>query len=115
MTAMDKFVAKRSHMLGFADGVETLLSERRRQTAEVVQEERAAACPEDPQASSVALVLQSKDKQVQDWYDTRYGHLRSGRGRRLSSNGEARSAGRSAGRSADLGSSRLGARKALGR
>lgn len=114
MTAFDKFAAKRSHMMGFATGVQSIISERRRQTIKTVTDERVAACPDDS-TSSVALVLQSKDDQVKDWYDKRYGNLKSGRARRLAGNGDATSAGHRAGRSADLGSNRIGARKALGR
>lgn len=115
-TAFDKFVAKRSHMMGFASGVQSLMQERRRETVKRVEQEHAAACPEPTgESSSVALVLRSKQEQVNDWYDTRYGHLKAGRSRRLAGSGDARSAGHQAGKRADLGSNRIGARKAIGR
>lgn len=115
MTAFDKFAYKRSHMMGFAGGVKNLISRHRQETVAKVQADADRDEVDKSTSTSVALVLRSKEEQVQDWYDKRYGKLKAGRATRLAGNGTANSAGYTAGRNADLGSNRLGARKAIGR
>lgn len=112
-TAFEKFALKRSHTLGFAEGVGSIIRQARRAATEEAQAAHAAASPDSD--TSVALVLKSKDEQVKDWYDTRYGKLRAGRARRLSTSYSARDAGVSAGRSANLGGTAVGSQKAIGR
>ena len=115
MSAFDKFAYKRSHMLGFASGVGEIIRKQRRDTAAAVQKEHDDAHRTGIASTAVALVLRTKEEQVNDWYDTRYGKLKAGRGGPQAGNGYAHSAGHDAGRRADLGSNRIGARKAIGR
>jgi hypothetical protein len=116
MTGFDRFAYKRSHMIGFADGVRSRLRETRRASVDAVQKERNTAADVLTESTSVALVLRTKDEQVKDWYDVRYGKLKSARGGPIAGNGSAHRAGSQAGRNADVGSTRVGgARKALGR
>lgn len=109
----EKYQTKRSHMMGFADGVQTRMMASRRAAEDAAQKVHVAACPDS--TTSVALVLKDKDEQVKDWFDERYGRLRAGRRRHLAGSWNARSAGHMAGQSADLGGTSIGNQKALGR
>lgn len=120
---MDKglaFRTKRDFVFGFADGVSMKLAMARREAtaaAKVNQQERAH---EDAAAASasVELVLVSRKKQVDDFYDKTWG----GRTRNVSRNysggaGGGRNAGFTAGRNANTntGAGIGGGGKAIGR
>jgi len=119
---MDKglaFRTRRDFTFGFATGVgEKLAAARREAKAEAKKHEaeRAALTPEAASAS-VELVLSSRQKRVEDYYDTVWG----GRTRNVRHNygtgaGNGRSAGYSAGRNANTnpGGGLTGGRKQLG-
>lgn len=123
----DRDVARRSFMTSFAYEVGNRLTRIRRETARAVAEERGdrrtdvAAAASDDRAEvtdagqpSVALVLREKTERVNEWYDTKYGHLRRARTSYLSGSASASRQGREAGSRADLGSSKLAGRRELG-
>jgi hypothetical protein len=107
-TGREKFLAKRSHMIGFARGVK----ERMRKERQAATKAAAAARPEAPtvgtESSSVELVLLSKRQRVDGWYDEKYGHLKSARATSMVGSWSAGDAGHAAGKNADVGATRVG-------
>lgn len=97
----------KSFMEGFATGVA-------RKLAEATKAGRAAAEKAHGDKDSVALVLRSRESQVDEWYDKHYGDsLRSVSARRRTYDSGAYGAGTEAGRQADVGQSGLKGRRSL--
>jgi hypothetical protein len=121
-TAFEKATARRSFLDGFAEGVQSTMVKARRHAQEQAKADYAAAAPEHTTGErtdgtpSVALVLASRDQQINDWVDKRYGKLRATRSRSRTHDYSAGSAGRVAGQNADLGKKGVGgSRGALGK
>lgn len=91
-------------MTGFASGVQTRLLQVRRETRV------DAKASQGDGGTGMELVLVSREKQVDEWYDKRYGKLRRGRSDRSWRTGAhaGRAAGHEAGQRADLGGNRVG-------
>lgn len=104
MTAMQKFKARRSFILGFSYGLRRQLEAAKRAgQEEAVKSEATRTDTTEAEASeSVALVLRARADQVSDWVDQQYGRL-TYVNRRVSGGGmNARAAGESAGRRASV-------------
>lgn len=116
-TEHERFLARRTFLWGYAEGLRRKLAEARDAAIAVATEEEAerSHISSAEASDSVALVLRSRKDQVNDWVDQEYGKLRSSRSS-FRSTGGGYSSGVSAGRSADLGGGRIGGnRGALGR
>ena len=100
---------RRSWLAGFTAAVSTRLAEAERRA--VAEAETAGSDPEGPVRASTALVLADRAELVRDAAEQAYPHARAGRGRQLSGSGGRD--GYVAGQRADLGGSRLGARRSL--
>jgi hypothetical protein len=106
---------RRSFIIGFAEEVGTRL-ERDRDAAAAEQRSAAAAArdvPGDPAPPSVALVLASRQEEVDTDFRRRHPHVRSS----WASSGRSvtgRRAGRQAGREASLTRNGIGGRRSLG-
>lgn len=111
MTPMQKAKIRREFLFGFANGVSFKLKRAREAGInEAVQDEsdRSGVAAKDV-AASTALVLRTKDEQVQDWVDSYYGKSLRSVKRNYSSGGyAAHSAGRTAGQNANTGQTGLG-------
>lgn len=132
MSATQRAAWRRSFIIGFAEIAANRLTESRSSQASAADDGARAESSRDsgdgdtsPGRSnrgdgttapprSVALALKSRDKAVRSEFRRRYPYVRSGR---TSTGGSAqgRTAGRQAGSNADIGHSRLGARRALPR
>jgi hypothetical protein len=116
MSGMQKYKARREFIMGFASGLSAKLAAAKKEgVAESVKHEATRAdVTEEVATKSVELVLRSREEQVKDWYDKKYGNSTRKVSRNYSSGGwDARSAGSNAGRNADTGTSRLGQTKAI--
>jgi hypothetical protein len=100
MTAFEKFNAKRSFMVGFADGVEEKLIAARNVAKKDYAKETGTT------SSSMELVLVSRSEQLDKYYDK----IPKGKARasRTSYDGSAAGQGRVAGRNADTGGTGVG-------
>ena len=128
LSKMQAFKMKREFIASFASGLSARLAEaeragkvaavkaeaeRRRQEADTAG--KSVAAIEAEVSSSVELVLRSKDEQVKDWFDNRYGKsLRTVKRRYESGGWSAREAGYTAGRNANTGDTAIGGRRSLG-
>ncbi len=97
---------RRSWLAGFTAAVSTRLAEAERHAVAAAESDR-----EGSGRSSTALVLADRTELVLDAAERAYPHARPGRGRQLSGSGGRD--GYVAGQRADLGGSRLGARRSL--
>ena len=118
MSAMDKFKERREFIYGFASGLASqLYTAKTAGRVQAAQNEAQRSEIDLEQATeSVALVIRTKEENVKDWIDNRYGRLRPGRATSRSRGGYgASSAGRAAGSTANAGRSSIGgsSRKAL--
>lgn len=117
LSKMEQFKARREFLFGFGDGLYVQLSAAiRRGEDEAARAEAARANVDLKTAStSTALVVRTRDEQVQDWMDTTYGKkLRSVRSNYSYGGGNARAAGQTAGRNADTGQTRIGGTRGIG-
>jgi len=111
MSAPQKFKTRREFFYGFANGVESLLTQARRagEREAIANEADRAETTLEEAGDSVALVIREKKAAVDEWIDKTYGKLRPDRGTRRTHGGyAAQDAGYAAGRSADVGFGRVG-------
>lgn len=115
MGKMQQFKARREFMLGFAQGVTVKLRAARHASEQAAQEAEVKRTGDVEAATmSVQLVVQTRQEQVNEWYDRTYGETTRKITRRYQSGGyTARNAGMSAGRQADTGQPTLGHAKAI--
>lgn len=106
---MDAFKSRRDFLFGFADGVAPRLKKAREEAAQTVEADRVEnPTSEAAAASSVALVLVSRKKKVEDhWQDNYAAGMRKVHSR-MSSGVGGRAAGRAAGAAASLPGSGVG-------
>lgn len=114
---------RRSYIVGFAETVSARLQEDRRKAVQETDNASGASRNHSSDGSggdsesttqSVALVLASRESEVEDDYRRRYPYLRSSWASAGSSHA-GRSAGRRAGREASLTRGAFGSRRSLGR
>lgn len=105
-TASQKFNARRTFLFGFARGLDEKLKAANavgKKEAAKAQAERADVS-QDEAEKTVALVVRTREEQVQDWCDKTYGQFRKGVSRNYKQTGYgARQAGHAAGQRANLG------------
>lgn len=100
-------IERRGFMFGFANGVYDQLNKGK-------QEARKASA--ETHGSGMELVLVSREKQVDDFYNDYWGgNLRNARDRISRGGYAAQSSGRAAGQRADTGGNRVGRQRELGR
>lgn len=117
MSPMQKFKERRQFIMSFTSAVRERLAaaaEQGHQEAVKNEQERAGTTA-DVASSSVALVLRSRQDNVNDWVDDKYGQMRLSYSRVHSGGASAHVAGATAGTRANLGNPSLGGRRSIGR
>jgi hypothetical protein len=107
-SAFEKFRERRSFLVGFGEEIGARMAAAERVAKrEFVAERVAAGEDEGALKTSMSLALRSRQDNVNDWVDTRFGRLRSSRSRMGVTN-SGYGQGRDAGSRADLGQSGVG-------
>ena len=111
------YKSRRAFIEAFGHTVARRLAEVRRQAVKDADSrmQPAATVLGDQPVTSTALVLKNRDEKLNEFFDTKYGKLRSGRATYRGSGVGGSEAGRAAGQRANLGAKGVGSRKAIGR
>ena len=112
----EEWKSRRAFIMGFATEIQGRLQTQRRAAEKEAKAADVAAGPVPVGTPSVELVLVSKQEKLRDYYDQRYGKLRSGRATSVGMGVGGYNSGRVAGAAANLGGTGItGSRGSIGK